>query len=123
MYVIPDNYTFDDFSSVLIDLNLIKKVDKDLYEFNYSTKASINPLVFLYAVRAIAPNAKVVEFDRLLELSLVFCLTQGDLYEIFSKLTSINNKISFDNAAGEQLFVINDDFDMFDVMAMYYVQN
>ena len=40
MYVIPDNYTFDDFSSVLIDLNLIKKVEKDLYEFNYVTTVS-----------------------------------------------------------------------------------
>ena len=96
MYVIPDNYTFDDFSSVLIDLNLIKKVEKDLYEFNYVTKAELNPLVFLYAVRSIAPDAKVVEYDRLLELSLTFCLSQGDLCEIFSGLTAINNKITFD---------------------------
>lgn len=122
MYVIPDNYTFDDFSSVLIDLNLIKKVEKDLYEFNYVTKAELNPLVFLYAVRSIAPDAKVVEYDRLLELSLVFCLSQGDLYEIFSGLTAINNKITFDNAAGEQLFVINDDIDKFEVLSMYYNQ-
>lgn len=123
MYVIPDNYTFDDFSSVLIDLNLIKKVEKDLYEFNYVTKAELNPLVFLYAVRSIAPTAKVVEYDRLLELSLIFCLSQGDMYEIFAGLTAINNKITFDNAAGEQLFVINDDIDTYDVLAMYYNQN
>lgn len=123
MYVIPDNYTFDDFSSVLIDLNLIKKVEKDLYEFNYVTKAELNPLVFLYAVRSIAPTAKVVEYDRLLELSLIFCLSQGDMYEIFAGLTAINNKITFDNAAGEQLFVINDDIDTYDVLSMYYNQN
>ena len=123
MYVIPDNYTFDDFSSVLIDLNLIKKVEKDLYEFNYVTKAELNPLVFLYAVRSIAPAAKVVEYDRLLELSLMFCLSQGDMYEIFAGLTAINNKITFDNAAGEQLFVINDDIDTYDVLSMYYNQN
>lgn len=123
MYVIPDNYTFDDFSSVLIDLNLIKKVEKDLYEFNYVTKAELSPLVFLYAVRSIAPTSKVVEYDRLLELSLMFCLSQGDMYEIFAGLTAINNKITFDNAAGEQLFVINDDIDTYDVLSMYYNQN
>ena len=123
MYVIPDNYTFDDFSSVLIDLNLIKKVEKDLYEFNYVTKAEISPLVFLYAVRSIAPTSKVIEYDKLLELSLMFCLSQGDMYEIFAGLTAINNKITFDNAAGEQLFVINDDIDTYDVLSMYYNQN
>lgn len=123
MYVIPDNYTFDDFSSVLIDLNLIKKLEKDLYEFNYVTKAELNPLVFLYAVRSIAPTAKVVEYDRLFELSLIFCLSQGDMYEIFAGLTAINNKITFDNAAGEQLFVINDDIDKYDVLSMYYNHN
>ena len=123
MYVIPDNYTFDDFSSVLIDLNLIKKVEKDLYEFNYVTKTELSPLVFLYAVRSIAPTSKVIEYDRLLELSLMFCLSQGDMYEIFAGLTAINNKITFDNAAGEQLFVINDDIDTYDVLSMYYNQN
>ena len=123
MYVIPDNYTFDDFSSVLIDLNLIKKVEKDLYEFNYVTKAELSPLVFLYAVRSIAPTSKVIEYDKLLELSLMFCLSQGDMYEIFAGLTAINNKITFDNAAGEQLFVINDDIDTYDVLSMYYNQN
>ena len=104
-------------------MNLIKKLEKDLYEFNYVTKAELNPLVFLYAVRSIAPTAKVVEYDRLLELSLIFCLSQGDMYEIFAGLTAINNKITFDNAAGEQLFVINDDIDTYDVLSMYYNQN
>lgn len=123
MYVIPDNYTFDDFSSVLIDLNLIKKIEKDVYEFNYVTKAELNPLVFLFAVRSIVPTAKVVEYDRLLELSLIFCLSQGALYEIFAGLNAINKKITFDNAAGEQLFVINDDIDKYEVLSMYYNQN
>jgi hypothetical protein len=104
-------------------LNIIKKIEKDLYEFNYTTKAELNPLVFLYAVRSIAPAAKVVEYDRLLELSLIFCLGQGDMYEIFAGLSAINNKITFDNAAGEQLFVINDDIDTYDVLSMYYNQN
>ena len=53
----------------------------------------------------------------------MFCLSQGDMYEIFAGLTAINNKITFDNAAGEQLFVINDDIDKFEVLSMYYNQN
>ncbi len=123
MYVMPDNFTFDDFSSVMLDLNLIKKIEKDLYEFNYATKSKMHPLMFLFAVRSIAPNDNVIEYDRLLELSLVFCLSQGELHDIFSKLTAINNKITFDNAAGEQLFAINDNIDRFDVLSRYYTQN
>ena len=45
------------------------------------------------------------------------------MYEIFAGLTAINDKITFDNAAGEQLFVINDDIDTYDVLSMYYNQN
>ena len=56
----------------------------------------------------------------MLELALVFCLSQGELYDIFGQLTAINSNITFDNSAGEQLFAVKPDFDEFEILNMYY---
>ena len=109
MYVSPNTNIYEEYSAILLDLNLIKRIEKDLYEFNYPTKAKINPLIFFYAVHKISGGSQIVEFDNMLELALVFCLSQGELYDIFSQLTAINPNITFDNSAGEQLFAIKQD--------------
>lgn len=120
MYVSPDTDVFEDYSSIMLDLNLIKRVEKEVYEFNYPTKARINPLIFFYAVHKLSSGSQVVEFDKMLELALVFCLSQGELYDIFGQLTAINPNISFDNSAGEQLFAVKQVFNEFDILDMYY---
>jgi len=120
MYVSSDINIYEDCSAILLDLNLIKRIGKDLYEFNYPTKAKIDPLIFFYAVHKLSDGSKVVEFDKMLELALVFCLSQGELYDIFGQLTAINSNITFDNSAGEQLFAVKPDFDEFEILNMYY---
>lgn len=120
MYVSPNTNIYEEYSAILLDLNLIKRIEKDLYEFNYPTKAKINPLIFFYAVHKISGGSQIVEFDKMLELALVFCLSQGELYDIFSQLTAINPNITFDNSAGEQLFAIKQDFNEFEILNMYY---
>ncbi len=120
MYVSPNTNIYEDYSAILLDLNLIKHIEKDLYEFNYSTKSKINPLIFFYAIHKISDGSLVVEFDKILELALVFCLSHGELYDIFSCLTAINPNITFDNSAGEQLFVVKQDFNEFEILNMYY---
>ena len=120
MYVSSDINIYEDCSAILLDLNLIKRIGKDLYEFNYPTKAKIDPLIFFYAVHKLSYGSQVVEFDKMLELALVFCLSQGELYDIFGQLTAINSNITFDNSAGEQLFAVKPDFDEFEILNMYY---
>lgn len=120
MYVTPDTNIYEDYSSILLDLNLIKHVEKEMYEFNYATKSKINPLIFFYAVHQISGGSQVVEFEKILELSLVFCLSHNELYDIFNQLTAINSNITFDNSAGEQLFAVKQDFKEFDILNMYY---
>lgn len=120
MYVSPDSNVYEDYTSILLDLNLIKRAGKELYEFNYTTKAKINPLIFFYAVHRLSEGSQVVEFDKMLELAMVFCLSQNELYEIFNQLTAINSNITFDNSAGEQLFAVKQNFNEFEILDMYY---
>ena len=120
MYVSPDTNVYEDYTSILLDLNLIKRAGKEEYEFNYVTKAKINPLVFFYAVHKLSDGSQVVEFDKMLELAMVFCLSQNELYDIFNQLTAINSNITFDNSAGEQLFAVKQNFNEFEILDMYY---
>ncbi|MCI7407413.1 MAG: DUF4007 family protein [Candidatus Onthomorpha sp.] len=120
MYVTANTNVCDDYSSILINLNLIKLIEKDLYDFNYSTKSKINPLIFFYAVHKLSNGSQVVEFDKMQELSRIFCLSQSELFDIFSQLTAINSNITFDNSAGEQLFTIRQDFNEYEILDMYY---
>ena len=120
MYVTPDSNIYEDYSSILLDLNLIKRIEKEVYEFNYATKSKINPLIFFYAVHKISGGSQVVEFEKMLKLSLLFCLSQNELYDIFNQLTAINSNITFDNSAGEQLFAVKQGFNEFEILNMYY---
>lgn len=120
MYVVTNTNICEDCSSILHNLNLIKLIEKDSYEFNYSTKTKINPVIFFYAVHKLSNGSQVVEFDKMQELSRIFCLSQGELFDIFSKLTEINSNITFDNSAGEQLFSIKQDFREDEILDMYY---
>ena len=120
-YVEPSNKSnYEDFSTLLLPLNLIRKVDRDNYVFNYSSRANLNPLVFLYAVKDKTNNAKAVDFDVVLELARIFCLSTNDLYAIFEQLHHINENISFENTAGEQLLTINDELDKMAVLRQLY---
>ena len=121
MYARPDNNkVYEDFSAVLIDLNLIRRLDRDNFEFNTSTRASINPLIFLYAVLDVANGEKVVEYYKLLNLAGIFGMTVNDLYDAFDSIHSMIPSISFSNSAGEQLFTINEPISKESILDMYY---
>lgn len=121
MYARPENSkVYEDFSAALIDLNLIRRLDRDNFEFNSSTRAAIHPMIFLYAVLDVANGDKVVEYNKLLSLSGIFGMTINDLYETFDAIHSTFPSISFTNTAGEQLFTINELISKEDVLDIYY---
>ena len=121
MYAHPENSkVYEDFSAVLIDLNLIRRLDRDNFEFNSATRAAIHPMIFLYAVLDVANGDKVVEYYKLLNLAGIFGMTINDLYETFDAIHSTFPNISFTNTAGEQLFTINESISKEEVLDMYY---
>lgn len=121
MYARPENSkVYEDFSAVLIDLNLIRRLDRDDFEFNTTTRAAIHPMIFLYAVLDVANGDKVVEYYKLLNIAGIFGMTINDLYDAFEAIHSVIPGISFSNTAGEQLFTINVPISKEEVLDMYY---
>jgi hypothetical protein len=121
-YVEPSNSKVsDDYSSLLLNIHLIRKIDKDNYEFNIESKAYLDPLIFLFAIKNICGNDVIVDYDEIIKLSMIFCLTKDDIQSIFYALNAFNSNISFENTAGEQLFSIKkNDFTAFEVLDWYY---
>lgn len=119
MYAYTDTKIYEEQSAILLDLNMIRRIDKEIYEFDYISKVKVHPLIFLYSIRQLS-NSQIIDFEDILELSRIFCLSQTELYEIFSQLTAINPNITFDNTAGEQLFSIKQNFKTFEILDKYY---
>lgn len=122
-YVRPQvTKNFDDFYAVLLDLNLIK-LNGDQYAINHAGKAKLHPMLFLFAILDQYPADNVIEYQNLLDVANIFCLSQNELYEIFDWLHSYNSNIYFSNTAGEQLFTINESIDKWSILKEYYNNN
>ncbi len=118
-YVRPTNpKAIDDFSAVLLDLNLITKSTVDEYEIG-GKQAKLPALLFLYAILDTTDEA-VVEYSTLLSLAKVFALSQNGLNDIIMELSEKVPGVQYQNAAGEQLFTIQRPMDKWAVLDEYY---
>ncbi len=122
MYVNPQSTNCEDYTSVLFDLNLIKKVENS-YEFNYSTRADIDPLIFLYAVKDHAQDGATYSYAKVLELALVFSIRITDIYHIFNQLHQINENIIYDNNEGNHIITLDESQKAEDILSAYYNRN
>lgn len=99
-YVEPTNRIHDEYSVLLLELNLIKRIDNKSYVYNYTDHTKIEPEIFLYAILK-EKDSDSVSFDLLLELSLIFCLTSNDLIDLIEDVCKIYpSQIVFSDVAG-----------------------
>ena len=83
-YVMPkQDRPNEDFAALMLNLNLIRQSEsesKTLY-FNMKGKSELVPEIFLYAVIDDKKEGKIVPFDRLKDIALIFCLSITELIE------------------------------------------
>lgn len=86
-YVSPkDMKSVEDFSALLLSLNLIQAKGSETYVFQEKDSASISPMVILFALLRLKGNDMTVSFDTLQRISLIFCLPIMSLIEIVNTL-------------------------------------
>jgi len=119
-YVVPDNRVFDDFSVLLLQIDLIKKIDKSIYAFNYINKQTINPYILLYAILN-EKKSNSIGFDTLMELGLIFCLSNTELLDLIEEICkSYPNDIVFSNVAGIKELQLKKDILPIEALNAYY---
>ena len=125
-YVIPkQDKPNEDFSALLLNLNLIRQSDsenKTLY-FNTKGKSELVPEIFLYAVIDDKKEEQVVSFDRLMDLALIFCLSKTELIDTILLLVEKYPKVLryTDDGGIKQLFFLKE-IDKNGVLEKYYTK-
>jgi hypothetical protein len=115
-YVLPaDSKTNEDYSVLLLELNLIRSDNKHddeskVFVFNDSGKRIVQAEIFLYAIVDKKGNDKSVSYNTLLDVSRMFCMNTEELLLCIKHLTkTYKDYIVFsDNAGIKQLQFLKD---------------
>lgn len=123
-YVMPTSLNvLEEFSSLLINLRLIQSMSSKMYCFTETKETSIDPTIILYSLIDIKQNDKTISYDKLQELSLLFCLPMPKLIEIIRKIVEIYPTIiSYSDNSGIKNVQFLGEIDKFVVLDNYYLK-
>jgi hypothetical protein len=125
-YIVPQlGKPNEDFSALLINLNLIRQTedeDKAMY-FNMKGKNELIPEMFLYAIIDDKKEEQIVPFEKLMDLALIFCLSKTELIDtILLLVEKYPDSLRYTDDGGiKQLFVLKE-MDKNEVLENYYTQ-
>lgn len=121
-YVSPkDLKNIEDFSALLIGLNLIMSKPQDTYYFREVTVKEIAPEVILFALLSLGDSEMTISLDGLQRISLMFCLPMISLIEIIRSLEQLYpGAIVFSDNSGIKNVQFRIELDKFDVLDNYY---
>lgn len=122
-YVKPDGSSviIDDFSSLMIDLELLEKKSFDIYSFSYQTADKISPDIALFIILDYFQDSKVIDFISLAELFFTLCIMPDDLIDIIRKIESKYSPIVYSDDAGIRQIQILERIDKWTVLNDYYI--
>ena len=126
-YVTPQQYkSNEDFSALLIYLNLLKQIDGDkekLYYFNIKGKSDLPLEILLYAIVDEKKEEEIISFERLMDIALIFCLTKTELIDSILLLTKeFPDALRFTDDGGiKQLFFLKE-VDRIGILDKYYLK-
>ena len=101
-YILPQNpKVLDDYSSLLIDLDLIRGIDGKTYAFNVEGKRQVPWQIFLYALMEMKGNDNTVGYDTLQDIGLIFCMNDMEVIDMCKRLESQRpDEIRYSDTAG-----------------------
>lgn len=131
-YVLPkSDRSFEDFSSLLIDLDLIhasdqKEKDKsgkaiNTYYFNIEAKREVTPEIFLYAIVKMKNGEMTVPYDTLQNVGTIFCMNDIEIISMLKRLaTCYSEYVSYSDVAGIRQLQFTREMNERDVLDRYY---
>jgi hypothetical protein len=130
-YCLPRNpQSNEDFSTLLMDLDLLRQTDKtdgtedneDKYYFNIEGKREVTPSIFLFAVLLIKEkNDNSIHYDVLHELGLIFCMTDLEIIDMLKLLSDrYSDTLSYSDVAGIRQLQFTQQMDAKQVLDNYY---
>lgn len=101
-YVLPlKAKALDDYSSLLIDLDLIRTADGKQYIFNIEGKRQIPWQIFLYAIITMKGKDMTVSYDLLQDIGLMFCMNDMEVIDMCQTIERIKTEyVRYSDTAG-----------------------
>ena len=121
-YVKPESMSNpEEFSALLLDLNLLYKSSKTSYAFNETRVTDISPLVILFVLLDCKGNDSTLSNDVLQEIALMFCLPFGVFAEILQNLADKYSEIlAYTDNSGVKNVQFLKDTDKYELIRMNY---
>ncbi|MDD6000591.1 MAG: DUF4007 family protein [Bacteroidales bacterium] len=121
----------DEYSTLLLDLDLIRQTDKTDkhdeqnnfdYYFNIEGKRKVTDEIFLFAVIvANEGNTKVIDYELLQEIGLIFCMTDLETIDMLKSLTEkYPEYLSYTDHAGMRYISIQKPLEPIEILNNYY---
>ena len=120
-YVLPkDSTSSEDYSSLLIDLDLIHVTSTRSYYFNTEGKRAVIPEIFLYAIVDRKQGELSVSYDMLQDIGLIFCMSDMEVIDMLKKLSVMCPKVHYSDVAGVRQLQFTEDITTHQVLESYY---
>jgi hypothetical protein len=113
----------EDFSALLLPLNLIKEIDSHTYYFNAKGRSEFVPEILLYAIIDSKNEDKSIDFDRLMNFASIFCLSKTELIDTLLDLVKkYPEYLNFTDDGGIKQLLFIEEIDKNDVLENYYAR-
>lgn len=131
-YVLPKSErSFEDFSSMLIDLDLVhanEQKDKghnvkslSTYYFNIEGKRRVTPDIFLYAIIKTMGSESTVPYDILQNVGIIFCMNNLEIITMLKDLAKeYSDYINYSDVAGIRQLQFTKIINCREVLDKYY---
>lgn len=121
-YIAPtDLKQIERFTAILINLNLIKDVENGKYRFNETDISTLPLEILLYSIISIKGDDKLISFDKIQYISLLYCMSITNMLECLEALqTKYPEIITYTDNSGIRNIHIKKSIDPLSALNLYY---
>lgn len=113
--------SMEDYSCLLLDLDLIRTLDGKQFYFNTDGKRRLPEDVLLYAILVEANGEHSIDYDKLQNVGLMFCLNDLELIRMLMELQeSYPSLIRYSDTAGVRQLQLLESVEPMAVLRHYY---
>lgn len=123
-YLAPtDLKQIDRFTSILIDLNLIKEVEDGKFRFNETAADNLPKEALMYSLLSIKGTDTVISFDKIQYLALLFCMPISTmLNHIINLEKSYPDIIEYTDNSGIRNIHFKEEVNSLSILNTYYFE-
>lgn len=122
-YVKPElkSKVLEEFSTLLLDLNVIYKTLKGGYGFNYQNKLPLPPDILCYVILDFFEGQVAIDYNDILDVSRWFCMLPNEVLAAIQEISTKYPSVVYDENSGIKQVQLKGKLDKWAVLSNYYL--